>query len=372
MALEFLNQTPEGAFRRLRKELKTVDSSIDMSRYIAMTPRRLSEEIDRLDDEARRNVMESNYGSWLTDRNYVRNKLLREGLEFLIQYKQEKIAEETMVPGFTYYRGVKQFGNKLIGRKCHYLEEGRATDWVPFKQEVAVAKAMEILRHGDENDFKRVYVEMADGRLDALNEVALEHITESSKDALRQIEEYCDQRWDGEWPWEVSAPQSLRIKIEEKREIRMNKITEMQGRFARLLDTLREGEMEQYEIVNMARDMMSQVDNMIGDLGKISSSGIEATAGARSMMGDEAAQSLEHALGEPVQEAAQALSSLKAAVQQAIQSLEGGAGGGGMGGDLGTPGDAMGDKPIGGGDMSDELADVNMDGTDGERPMKDL
>lgn len=371
MGLEFLNQTPEGAFRRLRRELKTVDSSIDMSRYMAMTPRRLSEEIDRLDEEARQRIMESNYGSWLTDENYVRNKLLREALEYLVEYKQEKMAEEKMVPGFTYYRGVKQFGNSLVGRKCHYLEEGRAADWVPFKQKAAVAKAMEVLRHGDEDDFKRIYVEMADGRLDALDDVTLEHITESSKGALKQIEEYCDQRWEGGWPWEMAAPQTLRINIEEKREARMNKISEMQGRFAHLLDTLMEGEMEQYEVVNMARDMMNQVDNMIGDLGKISSSGIEATAGARSMMGDDAAQSLEQALGEPVQQAAQALSSLKAAVQQAIQSLEGGAGGD-MGGDLGTPGDAMGAKPVGGGDMADELADVNMDGTDGERPMKDV
>ena len=46
-------------------------------------------------------------------------------------------------------------------------------------------------------------IEMADGQLNALQKVSLEHLTESSKDALKSIEEYCDGRWTGPWTWEL-------------------------------------------------------------------------------------------------------------------------------------------------------------------------
>ena len=49
------------------------------------------------------------------------------------------------LPGYTYYKLVSQFGNKLSGQKCYFTESG-PTEWVPFKTPIAAAKAFELIR----------------------------------------------------------------------------------------------------------------------------------------------------------------------------------------------------------------------------------
>lgn len=368
--LEFTKHSPQAAFRRVENDLRMLNSNINMNRFKAMNSNRLGEEIARLRGETKAIMRESRYGSWLKDTDYVQKTLMIEALELLREYRKHQEETEVLVPGLTYYRSVKQFGNILEGYRCHYLPESTSPNWVPFRENIVVEKALTVLRYGDESDFKRIYVEMADGVMNPFKKVCLEHITESSKDALKQIEEYCDTRWRGPSPWAVRAPFKLKNMIEESDMNRKNSITEMHGRFKQVLDMLREGEMEQYEVVNMVRDMMKQVDNMVSDLGKISSNGIEASAGARAVLGDQQAQSIEQALGDPVRQAADSLSQLKASLQQAIQSLESGVSGGDADGGMNMDGPKMGADADP--DMADDMADVNLDGQDGERPMKGM
>lgn len=380
MSLDFVNQTPVSAFRRLERDLRLVNPKLDMNRYKAMSVHRLEEKIGKIDSKVRVWKETAVYGSWLRDPKFVELTMLREALDILVEYKRDQIEQEVLVPGYTYYRGVKQFGPMLSGKKCFFMGESQGKPaWIDFEIPMAVAKAFEVLKFGNEENFRRIYLEMADGRVDGFSRVSLEHLTESSKEALRDIEAYCDAQWDGPWPWEATAPLKIREMIEEGKAMKAKTLTEMQGKFGKLLAQLREGEMEQYEVVNMAREMAAQVDKMIADLGKISSAGIEASASARSIIGDNAGDQLSQALNEPVNQAAQALSTLKSAIEKSISTLEGGAGddlGGDMGGDLGglggdddlgSPADAMG-----GDDLPSDLADVNLDGDDEERPLKDM
>ena len=111
MSLAFLQQTPEQAFRRLEQDLKL--ANIDLTKFKRMTPRQLGECIARIDNEKSRVVTESTYGDWFNSENYSNALLLRDALEIIKEYKEDKAANEVMVPGFTYYSNVKQFGNVL-------------------------------------------------------------------------------------------------------------------------------------------------------------------------------------------------------------------------------------------------------------------
>lgn len=396
MSLPFLKETPVTAFRKLERDLRVVNPKLDLRRYKAMTPRRLGEEIGKLDNLSRDIPLREEYGIWLHDEKFVEMKLLQDALSQLRAYKIDRQKNEVMVPGFTYYKSVKQFGNNLVGRKCYFTESG-PVEWASFETPIAVAKAFEVMKHGNAEDFQNIYVDMANGRIDALNKTTLEHVSKSSPEALQAIEEYCDHCWEGAWPWEESSPYKLRSKIEENREMRNHVIEQMQGRFNNLLVKLQEQEMDQFDMLTIANDMLKVVDNMIGDVGKLSSTGIEAVAQARTSAGDDIADSLQQAMQGPMNDVITALTSFKASIQQSIHQIQGPGGpiGGGletevggmngmngmngMGDDtLGTPADALGggvDGVIPGdlGDGSDELADVGLgDGGDSERPMKEL
>jgi len=226
---------------------------------------------------------------------------------------------------------------------------------------------------------------MADGRPDAIGQVTLEHLAKSTPDALVSINEYCDSRWTGAWPWETVAPYTLRNKIQENIEMRMQTLNEMKGRFDAILKQLNEGDTERFEMLTVANDMGKTVDSMISDLGKLSAEGIEAVAKSRTTVGDDVASAFETALQGPINAAAEALTQLSAAVQTAVKQIEGGGDnfdvdglGGFPGGDVGSPMDAMGADPMGdtgggmGGDLSGELADMSLDGEEGERAKKEL
>ena len=247
MALEFLNDTPQRAFRKLERDLLLVNPKVDLRQYKNMTPRALGEELNKLNGVETAMHHEQTYGSWLTDDTYVEHRLLKEAITFLRDYKEERRGDEVLVPGYTYYRQVKQFGSNLAGHRCHF-REGVGANWAPFKQPVAVMKAFEVLRHGNDDDFRTIYIEMADGRFNSLQKVSLEHLTESSKDALKLIEKYCDGRWTGPWTWEIPSPYTLRENIEEKNQMRHQAVSEMQGHFEKLSVRLNEGEMDKYEV----------------------------------------------------------------------------------------------------------------------------
>ena len=394
MALEFLNDTPQRAFRKLERDLMLVNPEVQLGQFKAMTPRALESVLDKMDEKRSSILAETTYGAWLRSEKYVELHLLKEAVVFLKEYKEGKRDDEALVPGFTYYRKVKQFGESLVGHRC-YFRENATPLWVPWKIDMNVAKALEVMRHGGEDDFSRIYVEMANGRLDALNKVSIEHLTESDSDALRTIGAYCDNRWDGAWPWEAPSPYTLRETIEETNEMNFQTMNEMQSQFTTLLTALNEESMDKYEVIAAAEEMAATIEKMVEQVARLGGEGIiKLKNQIRISMGDDAAAQIEDKFLDPVRQAADALSQLQATILQTVDNLKGtestgdmnggmGGGdmGGGMGGDLGSPDDAMGSDPmggdlggdpLGGDDIAGDLADASLDGGDGERPMKDM
>jgi len=399
MALEFLNDTPQRAFRKLERDLMLVNPEVKMGQYKAMTPRSLDNVLESLDGKRTTMLAENTYGAWLVSEEYVELQLMKEAVTFLKEYKEGKRDEENLVPGYTYYRTIKQFGDDLVGHRC-YFRENATPLWAPWKINSNVAKALEVMRHGGEEDFSRIYVEMANGRLNALESVSIEHLTESDADALQSIGEYCDTRWDGAWPWETPSPYTLRESIEENYEMNLLTINEMQSQFTVLLTALNEDSMDKYEVIAAAEEMANTIEKMVEQVARLGGEGIiKLKNQIRISMGDDAAAQIEDKFLEPVRQAADALSQLQATILQTVENLKNaddvGVGGGAdpmgggdlgadpMGGDdLGSPVDAMGadpmggddlgGDPLGGDDLAGDLADASLDGGDGERPMKDM
>lgn len=373
MPLKFLKETHEDVLGKIKADLSFVDPNIDLDEYANMTANKLRRELSSV-RESLDNLKTGTYGSWLREEQYVRNTLMEEALRTMIDSKQGAMRRERLVPGASYYSGVARYGGILEGKRCIYLGE-QFSGWMDFRERSAVAKAMTVLQHGSQDDFREIYVGLADGKPDALNEICMEHIVDSSDVALKLIEQYCDQRWEGPWPWEIEAPEKLKYMIESREEKNMMKIQEMQRRFGKLLREFEEGQMNQFEMVTAAQEMMSRVDSMIGDLGKLSSSGIEVMAQAKSTGDEHLVDPMQQALGDPLNDAVSALTNLKAALASATAELTGEGSGmdDNMGGsdDLGSPGDAMG-PPMGGGDEADALADVDIGGDEEERPRKEV
>lgn len=371
MALHFLRESPDRIVNKLGKELAHIDPQINLSEYRAMTVHRLDREMERLREKMETAKTTSKYGSWLKDEGYIRDSILSEAIRLIAESKREAMRSERLIPGAVYYTGVSRFGRDVRGQRAIF-EGQRFTGWMPFHEHAAVMKAREIMRHGDPKDFREIYVGMADGAPDALQEVSMEHITKSSKEALRMIERYCDSRWEGPWPWEIEAPERLKMMIEQREEKKMKDIREMQRGMQRLLREFEEGSMSEFEVVSAAQEMMGNVDSMISNLGKLSSSGIEVMASAKAAGNDTIAAPMQKALGEPLNAAVSALTDLKAALSSATSSIMGGEGGDlGMDDDMGSPMDAMGADPLGG-DDSDDLTDIEIGGDDEERPVKEI
>lgn len=164
-------------------------------------------------------------------------------------------------------------------------------------------------------------------------------------------------------------------------------IEEMQGRFAQLTTKLREGEMDRFEVVLAGREMVQKIQGMIEDLGKLSGEGLLTLKdNTRSAYGDSAAQSIDASVTQPLNDAADMLSQLRASMDSVVTQLEGGADTGAgiagaqmgqdnMAGDMGMGDDMGGAPPMGGipGDAApDAIAAVDIDGEEMERPKKEL
>ena len=117
MPLEFTKRSLTNEFRRVERDLRLV-SDIDLKKFKAMTPRQLEAAIAQLKTAERRVISEESYGSWLSSDKFAESKMMVDALGILKEYKLDKLAGETLVPGYIYYRGVKQFGSLLEGQRC--------------------------------------------------------------------------------------------------------------------------------------------------------------------------------------------------------------------------------------------------------------
>lgn len=375
MALSFLQETNQDILHKLKSELKYIDPKVDMDVLAAQSIQSLTKTLANITesiDEMKTTV----YGSWLNDPKYVRNTVLGEAIKILLDEKKNTVRTDQLIPGATYYTQVSQYGDILEGKRSIYLG-AKYTGWMPFKESVAIEKAKQLLRYGNKDDFRELYVGIANGRSDALNNISMDHIIGSSKSALKEMEEYCDSRWNGLWPWEVEAPEKLKYMIENREEKQMKRIEEMQRGLIRVLREFDEGNMSQFEMISASQEMMKRVDSMISDLGKLSSNGIEVMAQAKASGDESLVGPMQNALGDPLNTAVTALTDLKAALSSATSDLTGGGSSMNMdnpepdmGDDLGTPGDAMGDDPMGG--SSDPIDDLDIGSDEEERPMKEV
>jgi len=370
MALEFLKENNQSILESIDKELHYIDSTIYLSDLQEETVTGLQKVLMGINEDIALHKT-GVYGSWLHNENYIRDTLLQEAVTIMISEKENRMNNDKLSVGDTYYSHVEINEDTMAGYKALYLG-GRYTNWQLFTESVGINKAMTMLRYGDTEDFKQIYVGMANGTTDGLNRISISHITESSKSALRKIAEYCDNRWSGAWPWEVESPEKLKFIIEARGEKHMKLIEEMQFGFMKLLREFEEIQMDQFEMVNATQDMMKRVDGMITDLGKLSSTGIEVMAQAKAANEDGSADPMQEALGEPLNHAVEALTNLKAALTKTISSLTGGDIDNGEN-DLGSPMDAMGDKPdLGDTGDNDNTDDFQIGGDESERPMKDM
>ena len=83
-------------------DLNRINPSVNLRKYKSMTPLSLQEEIAKLDSRKNQIIKESSYGEWIHDESFVESRLLRDALSFLMEYKNERKMQESLVPGFTY------------------------------------------------------------------------------------------------------------------------------------------------------------------------------------------------------------------------------------------------------------------------------
>jgi hypothetical protein len=286
---------------------------------------RLSEEISKLDQSARKIVESSAFMTWMKDPAYGRAKLLSEALAALREYKEERDSRVQLREGMTYYVA-RKIGSRIVGQRLTYMGEGRHSSWVPFDQSARKLKIMEVLRHGSDEDFSQLYHVLADGRpLEAGAGFCEEHLVESSEAAMRAMEAYCDSRWEGPWPWELPAPKKLKDQIKENRMMRQQLLAEARGRFNRIYQEVMEGEVEKAQVILAGRDIVTKIDGMIQDLGKLSAEMMTTFKDqARTEYGEAAAQQLEGSSNQKIGAAIDALGDLKSAIDTQLSNMEGG------------------------------------------------
>jgi hypothetical protein len=360
MSLEFLHDAPDVAFRQTIAELQSMNPKFDTGLFEVMSIDQIDTLLERLHRRERRIIDESPYGSWVVDPTFVQIKLLEDGLTNLREHIEILEESERLIPGFTYYNNVHQFGDRIEGQTCTYLGENRVSPhWIKFIDSVPIMKALEVVRHGDANDFRRIYVEIADGRPDGLTDIAIEHITESTDAALYEMEAYCNERWEGSWPWETQSPYKINRIIEEYKQMRQQTLYEMHQTLNGLLREFDQGGQEQFEIISMVRNMSENVQAMIEKFAKLAGDAmINLRAMVMTKSGDEGAMKVEHGLTQAVNNCADALARLKVQLDGLTSELDvpptdlGAMGGDpGMGGGDPSMGGA-GDPSMGGGDPS--------------------
>jgi hypothetical protein len=312
MPLDFLRDSPDVAFRQTIRDLRTMNPKFNAGVFESMSIPQIDSLLERLTVREQRLIDELPYGSWITHPTFVQIKMLQDGLNNLREHIEILEHTEQLVEGFTYYTDVRRFGDRVEGKTCTYLGEGRPSHWINFIDTIPIMKAIELIRHGDTNDFRRIYVEIANGRTDGLRNVHIDHITESTDDALLEMESYCDARWEGPWPWEVASPYRLGRIIEEKKQMRQQTLVEMHQILNQMLREFDEGGQEQFEIASMVRGMSDNVQAMIEKFAKLAGDAmINLRAAVMTQQGDEGAMKVEHGLTQAINGAADSLARLK-------------------------------------------------------------
>jgi hypothetical protein len=316
------SQRPLDRYKVLESKLAAMDR--DLTEYRGKSVSSLREAIRELDKRLTETRLSSGFMDFVKDDNYVADVYTKSALECLSEFKIQRDKSTVLVPGMTYYSASVSNG-RVTGNRCHFLSEDRAF-WSPVNEDARVLKALEVSQWGSAEDFRKIYFEMADGRdFECFENVTLDHIKESSDEALNRIEAYCDRLWEGKWPWEVKAPSKLKTIVKENTDMTRRSVREYHEEFNGLLDTLSEGEIEKSEIITRMQGYVQDIDSMLEKLARVSGNLMTDTReSVRSEFGDEAAQRISDEVGQHISSAAEGLGQLKSSWTQQLESLANG------------------------------------------------
>ena len=347
MSLDLLlSQSPLEKYRKLEKRVAEMDR--DTRGYRTLTAPALAEVAEVLRNKLAER-RKGNLESIIESRSYSRDLMTLSAVESLLEYKEGRDRNEELTTGQTFYISEKVDGN-IRGFRAHYLGEGKVSSWIQFEQDERLMKVFEMLNYGDDDDFRKIYFEMADGHTMASTSAYLkEHITESSDKALTEMANYCDKRWDGPWAWEDRIPIKLFDIIKEHK---MTRLEDFRLKFAEQQQMVVEGEVERSEAILQFNSFNDELSKMIERLGRIS--GEMLTTGRDRItteFGEDTFNTIEQSISEKLRSAVDGLSSLRGATQETLDSLSND-----TGVDTNVDFDAPMDEP-----MDDELSS-DMDG----------
>ncbi len=396
MTSPFFSVDSLGKFRNLERRLDSI--GVSLKRFKKLDVEQLQEAEKKLTSLIERRKRTMPAFEALKDDAIVRGLLTVGAIRELREWKAERDDGVKLVEGMTYWV-VKTEDNRLVGKRCHYLGESEAR-WAHVDADVRVMKALELLRHGDDEDFRKIYFEMADGAgVESVNGFVRAHITESSDQALALIEGYCNSRWNGPWPWQVPAPRKLKMLIKENI---VTSLKKFRAEFEADDQLIFEGELEKSEIITDLIGWNGEIDSMIEKFGKRTGELIASVREKiRTEFGDHGLDGIDSMI-DKIKVTVDTLTDAKTEVESTIQSLLGNApqddfdapdgappvSADGLGGDMGDEPPAFDDGADDGlgddlslddeGDLGDDafadgnLDDLNLDDIDGERPKKDL
>lgn len=396
MTSPFFSVDSLGKFRNLERRLDSL--GVSLKRFKKLDVERLQEAEKKLTSLIDRRKRTMPAFEALKDDTIVRGLLTVGAIRELREWKAERDEAVKLVEGMTYWV-VQTDGNRLVGKRCHYLGESKAR-WAHVDSDVRVMKALELLRHGDDEDFRKIYFEMADGTgVESVTGFIRNHITESSDQALALIESYCNSRWNGPWPWQVPAPRKLKMLIKENI---VTSLKKFRAEFEADDQLIFEGELEKSEIITDLIGWNGEIDSMIEKFGKRTGELIASVREKiRTEFGDHGLDGIDGMI-DKIKVTVDTLTDAKTEVESTIQTLLGNApqtdfdaadgappvSADGLGGDMGDEppafddgaDDGLGDDLSldGEGDLGDDafadddLGDLNLDDIDGERPKKDL
>ena len=357
---DIFTTNPKRDYDRLKSILASY--GVETSVYESMETNELRRSIDHLN--SRKNKILSNlpFEKELKDPRYSITVLETAAVKSLLEEKTSIEDSRPLIQNVTYYRRTIIEGNKLTGYRCTYLGPNRPANWTKIVEDVRTLKALELIKHGSDEDFARIYFIMADGVPNhAARKACYEHIAYSSNKAKNEIASYCDARWEGPWPWEAVAPSKLKKIIERKHMNRNRRIAEMRARLSQITSALYEGEVEKSEVILSGREMADKLTSMIHELGKLSAQLMaEFKDQVRTEFGAESANGLTEISSEKISHAVDALGEIKSSIDTYLQGLQGGGTGNGM--PSGSP--DGGGLDMGAGDGKDSKPSTGMPGND--------
>jgi len=213
-----------------------------------------------------------------------------------------------------YYRNVVLEEGRISGERAIIIDSKPVTRWQKFDAPIVVEKARVALFEDDDGEvYDTIYMQLADGFEDFYERKSFKHISKSTNEALKRIENYCDSLYES-WPWEYAAPLNTVRLMERKHEMEVKKMKHLSEAREIVVD-----DATRYELVDELNGMMQRVESMVDDLSKISTSIITTATNLPDDVTDQVRSNLDDPIGQTVN----AISELKQSIDGLISFVLG-------------------------------------------------